>query len=156
MRITEDGHVRLPSTMRNRFNINEDAEVDIIPTDEGILIKRRGQQYDEEKRFVVPKALCDHFGVAPDMAVDIIIDGEELRIKKRLIQVSEEGLITIPVQMYGDYGITPDVEIDCWRSDEGILIKERKNGESPYVKIRGVRELGMTVDEYMDVVRGRV
>ena len=141
--------------MRKRLGINEDAEVDIIPTDEGILIKKREQDYDEDKRFVVPKPLRDHFGIAPDVAVDIIIDGEELRIRKRKIQVSEEGQITIPGRLREDYGITPDVEIDCWRAEEGILIKERKPGESPYDKIRGVVDLGMSVDEYMDIVRGR-
>ena len=81
---------------------------------------------------------------------------EGLLIKKREIQVSEEGLITIPGRLREDYGITPDVEIDCWQSDEGILIKERKPGESPLDKIRGIGKLGMPVDEYMDIVRGRV
>ena len=157
MRITEDGQVTLLSTLRKRFGINEDSETDIIPTDEGILIKKREQDYDEDKRFVVPKALRDHFGIAPDVAVDIIIDGEDLRIRKRKIQVSEDGKLTIPGQMREDYGITPDVDIDCWRAEEGILIKEVKPGESPIDRVRGTgKDLGMTVDEYMDVVRGRV
>ena len=156
MRINGEGQIRIPVTLRKRFGIDENAEVDIIPTDEGILIKKREQEYDEEKRFVVPKALRDHFGIAADVAVDIIIVDDELLIRKRKIQVSEEGQITIPGQLREDYGITPDVEIDCWRSDEGILIKERKPGESPLDRVRGVVDLGMSVDEYMDIVRGRV
>ena len=131
-------------------------EIDIIPTDEGILVKKREQDYDEDKRFVVPKPLREHFGIASDVAVDIIIDGEQLLIRQRKIQVSEDGHITIPGRLREDYGITPDVEIDFFETDEGILIKECKPGESPYDRIRGVVDLGMTVDEYMDVVRGRV
>ena len=41
MRITETGQITIPSAMRNRFGINEDTEVDIIPTDDGLLIKKR-------------------------------------------------------------------------------------------------------------------
>ena len=142
--------------MRKYFSISEDTEVDILPADDGILIKKREQDYDEDKRFVVPKPLREHFGIPPDMAVDIIIEGEELRIKKRKIQVSEEGQITIPGRLREDYGITPDVEVDCWRAEEGILIKESKPGESPIDKVRGIVDLGMSTDEYMDIVRGRV
>ena len=79
MRINEEGQVTLPSALRNYFGINEDTEIDIIPTDEGILIKKREQDYDEDNRFVMPRPLRDHFGIARDVAVDIIIDGEELR-----------------------------------------------------------------------------
>jgi bifunctional DNA-binding transcriptional regulator/antitoxin component of YhaV-PrlF toxin-antitoxin module len=156
MRINEEGQIRIPVPLRNHFGIDENAEVDIVPADEGILIKKREQEYDESLVFVVPKALREHFGIAPDVAVDIIITDEGLLIQKREIQVSEEGLITIPGSLREDYGITPDVEIDCWRSDEGILIKERKPGESPLDKIRGIGKLNMPVDEYMDIVRGRV
>ena len=78
MRINEEGQIRIPVTLRNHFGIDENAEVDIIPTDEGILIRKREQEYDEEKRFVVPKALREHFGIAPNVAVDIIIADEGL------------------------------------------------------------------------------
>lgn len=155
MRITEDGQVTLLSTLRERFGINEDTEVDIIPTDEGILIKKREQDYDEENRFVVPKPLRDHFGIAPDVAVDIIIDGEELRISKRKIQVTEEGQITIPGRLREDYGITPDVEIDCYLAEDGILVRECKPGDSPLDRAYGIIDLGMSTDEYMDMIRGR-
>ena len=90
------------------------------------------------------------------MSVDIILTDDGLLIKKRKMQINEEGQITIPGRMREDYGITPDVEIDCVRADEGILVQRRKPGTHPLNNIRGVRKLGMSVDEYMDIVRGRV
>ena len=156
MRITEEGQITISLALRKRFGIDEDAEVDIVPTDEGILIRKREQEYDEDKRFVVPKALREHFGIAPDVAVDIIITDKGLLIQKREIQVSEEGLITIPGSLREEFGITPDVEIDCYLTKEGILVKECKPGDSPLDRVRGIGKLNMPVDEYMDIVRGRV
>ena len=156
MRITKEGQITISLALRKRFGINEDTEIDIIPIDEGILIKKREQDYDEDKRFVVPKPLRDHFGIAADVAVDIIIDGEDLLIKKRKIQVSEEGQVTIPGRLREDFGITPDVEIECYLTKEGILVKECKLGDSPLDRAYGIIDLGMSTDEYMDMVRGRV
>ena len=41
MRISERGQVTIPKALRDRFGMNHNVEVEMIPTPKGILIHRR-------------------------------------------------------------------------------------------------------------------
>lgn len=42
MRISERGQVTIPKTLRDRFGMNPNVEVEIMPTENGLLIRKRG------------------------------------------------------------------------------------------------------------------
>ncbi len=41
MRISERGQITIPKRFRDRFGMNKDVEVEITPTDRGLLIQKR-------------------------------------------------------------------------------------------------------------------
>ncbi len=41
MRISERGQVTIPKALRERFGLHHDVEVDISPTEQGLLIRKR-------------------------------------------------------------------------------------------------------------------
>ena len=41
MRISERGHITIPKHLRERFGMHRDVEVEITPTDTGLLIQKR-------------------------------------------------------------------------------------------------------------------
>lgn len=41
MRISERGQITIPKRLRDRFGMNKDVEVDITPTEHGLLIQKR-------------------------------------------------------------------------------------------------------------------
>lgn len=41
MRISERGQITIPKSLRDRYGMNRNVEVDISPTDEGLLIHKR-------------------------------------------------------------------------------------------------------------------
>ncbi len=41
MRISERGQITIPKRLRDRFGMNKDVEVDITPTERGLLIQKR-------------------------------------------------------------------------------------------------------------------
>ena len=41
MRISERGQVTIPKALRERFGLHHDVEVDISPTEHGLLIRKR-------------------------------------------------------------------------------------------------------------------
>ena len=41
MRISERGQITIPKRFRDRFGMNKDVEVEITPTDHGLLIQKR-------------------------------------------------------------------------------------------------------------------
>ena len=41
MRISERGQITIPKQMRDRFGMNSNVEVEITPTDDGLLIRKR-------------------------------------------------------------------------------------------------------------------
>ncbi len=41
MRISERGQITIPKRFRDQFGMNTDVEVEIIPTEEGLLIQKR-------------------------------------------------------------------------------------------------------------------
>ncbi len=43
MKISERGQLTIPKTLRNRFGLHKDVEVELIPNKEGILIQKRSR-----------------------------------------------------------------------------------------------------------------
>ena len=41
MRISERGQITIPKALRNRFGLHHNVEVEISPTDRGLLIRKR-------------------------------------------------------------------------------------------------------------------
>ena len=41
MRISERGQITIPKRFRDRYGMNRDAEVEITPTEHGLLIQKR-------------------------------------------------------------------------------------------------------------------
>jgi AbrB family looped-hinge helix DNA binding protein len=41
MRISERGQITIPKALRNRFGLPPGAEVDLIPTEQGLIIRKR-------------------------------------------------------------------------------------------------------------------
>ena len=41
MRISERGQITIPKTLRERFGLHHNVEVEISPTDRGLLIRKR-------------------------------------------------------------------------------------------------------------------
>ena len=41
MRISERGQITIPKPLRDRFGMNHNVEVDITPTEHGLLIRKR-------------------------------------------------------------------------------------------------------------------
>ncbi len=44
MRISERGQITIPKYLRDRFGMNRDVEVEITPTDGGLLIRKRAAE----------------------------------------------------------------------------------------------------------------
>ena len=41
MRISERGQITIPKPLRDRFGLNHNVEIEITPTDQGLLIRNR-------------------------------------------------------------------------------------------------------------------
>ena len=41
MRVSERGQITIPKRLRDRFGMNHNVEVEIVPADEGLLIRKR-------------------------------------------------------------------------------------------------------------------
>ncbi len=41
MRISERGQITIPKRLRDRFGMSQDVEVEITPTEDGLLIQKR-------------------------------------------------------------------------------------------------------------------
>lgn len=41
MRVSERGQITIPKALRDRFGINPNVEVEVIPTENGLLIQKR-------------------------------------------------------------------------------------------------------------------
>ena len=40
MRVSERGQVTIPKTLRDEFGMNSNVEVEFVPTDQGLLLKK--------------------------------------------------------------------------------------------------------------------
>ena len=41
MRVSERGQITIPKRLRDRFGMNHNVEVEVVPTGEGLLIRKR-------------------------------------------------------------------------------------------------------------------
>ena len=41
MRISERGQITIPKALRERFGLNQNVEVEVVPTERGLLIRKR-------------------------------------------------------------------------------------------------------------------
>ena len=41
MRISERGQITIPKSLRDRFGLHHNVEIEILPTDSGLLIQKR-------------------------------------------------------------------------------------------------------------------
>ena len=54
MRISERGQITIPKALRERFGMNHNVEVEITPTDKGLLIhKRRAAKHPVERVYAI-------------------------------------------------------------------------------------------------------
>ncbi len=44
MRISERGQITIPKTLRDRFGLHQNVEVEISPTDRGLFIRKRSAE----------------------------------------------------------------------------------------------------------------
>ena len=50
MRITESGRITIPKKLRERLGLDEGVEIDMVPTDEGLLIRKCGSESTKMER----------------------------------------------------------------------------------------------------------
>ncbi|NIM99248.1 MAG: AbrB/MazE/SpoVT family DNA-binding domain-containing protein [candidate division Zixibacteria bacterium] len=43
MKISERGQITIPKTLRERFGLHKDVEVEVVPTDTGVLIQKHSR-----------------------------------------------------------------------------------------------------------------
>lgn len=65
MRISERGQITIPKRFRDRFGMNKDVEVEITPTEHGLLIQKRSTAQHPVERV---SGILD--GIAPAFDVD--------------------------------------------------------------------------------------
>ena len=68
MRISERGQITIPKQMRDRFGMSNNVEVEITPTDEGLLIRKRAAAKHPVERVY---AILDSDGNTDDYIEDI-------------------------------------------------------------------------------------
>ena len=55
MRISQRGRITIPKPLRDRFGLSDDAEVDITPTDDGLLIHKCTREDDADNSHSEPE-----------------------------------------------------------------------------------------------------
>lgn len=46
MKITERGQVTIPKPLRERYGLGPDVEVEFVPGEQGLLLKKKGRRQD--------------------------------------------------------------------------------------------------------------
>ncbi|MCY4107439.1 MAG: AbrB/MazE/SpoVT family DNA-binding domain-containing protein [Chloroflexi bacterium] len=49
MRISERGQITIPKHLRDRFGMNHNVEVEITPTEKGLLIQKRATEHPVDR-----------------------------------------------------------------------------------------------------------
>ena len=73
VRISERGRITIPKSLRDRFGLDHKAEVEIIPTERGLLLQKRTSAQHPVERV---------YGILKGMSVDEVdVDGciEDIR-----------------------------------------------------------------------------
>lgn len=68
MRISERGQITIPKQLRDRFGMNPDVEVEITPTEHGLLIQKRTASRHPVERVY---AILDRGGSTDDYIEEI-------------------------------------------------------------------------------------
>ena len=76
------------------------------------------------------------------------------------MRISERGQITIPKHLRERFGMHHNVEVEVTPTDDGLLIRKRLVGQSPVDRVygilgKGALGVGVTVDDYIEEIRGR-
>ena len=72
------------------------------------------------------------------------------------MRVTEKGQITIPISLRKRYGLQPNVEVEFVAEVGGIRIQKQGSGSAnPFRALRGVVKKRLTVDRYIEDIRGR-
>ena len=72
------------------------------------------------------------------------------------MRVTEKGQNTIPISLRKRYGLQPNVEVEFVAEGDGIRIQKRGMGSAnPVRALRGVLKKRLTVDQYIEDIRGR-
>ena len=68
MRISECGQITIPKALREQFGMNHNVEVEIIPTREGLLIRKQAAATHPVERVY---AILDGLGGTDDYLADV-------------------------------------------------------------------------------------
>ncbi len=74
--------------------------------------------------------------------------------------VTSKGQVTIPKQMRDYLGLQPGSEVDfSYTADGQVVIRpvapaRKRKAKSRFAALRGTVKLGMSTDEYMNLIRG--
>ena len=49
MRISERGQITIPKALRERFGLNQNVEVEVVPTEQGLLIQKRAAEHPVDR-----------------------------------------------------------------------------------------------------------
>jgi AbrB family looped-hinge helix DNA binding protein len=79
------------------------------------------------------------------------------------MRMNSKGQVTIPAELRAKAGLMPDTEVDLILEEQEVRIVRRGKSKKPtrgqlaVKKLRGsaTQSLGMSVDEYLDLIRDR-
>lgn len=67
--------------------------------------------------------------------------------------VGERGQVTIPKRLRERLGIRPGQRLEFVEQADGFVARKAA-GDDPLASVRGILDLGMSTDEFIDLVRG--
>ncbi len=60
MRVSKRGRITIPKRLRDQFGLNQDAEIEITPTAQGLLIQKQAQaQHPVDRVCGILDGICD-------------------------------------------------------------------------------------------------